>query len=222
MLCGHEYTQANLRFAHQVEPANEQIAERLDHVGRLLEQGKPTLPSTIAVELATNPFLRCSEPAVRAAAERVADRDLPTPAELGAFRQAIDPVKLMMAIPVAAAPHAHRIDSVGIAVGYDPYADFFLLDTKLLDEEDPVPGYLGITGKVHDWTVSRAIVVACKTPVILAGGLNPDNVAEGIRQVRPWGVDANTQLNLERGKKDLPKCRAFIENARAAAAQLGL
>jgi phosphoribosylanthranilate isomerase len=148
--------------------------------------------------------------------------DLPTPEELGAFRRAIDPVKLMMAIPVAAAPHAHRIDSVGIAVGYDPYADFFLLDTKLLDEDDPVPGYLGITGKVHDWTVSRAIVEACKTPVILAGGLNPDNVAEGIRQVKPWGVDANTQLNLERGRKDLPKCRAFIDNARAAAAELGL
>ncbi len=143
--------------------------------------------------------------------------DLPSPERFAAFCRSVRPVKVMMAIPVAPEPDAHVIDSVGIAQGYDPYADFFLLDTKLVHTEDPVPGYLGVTGRVHDWRVSRAIVERCRTPVILAGGLDPDNVAEGIRQVRPWGVDANTRLNLERGKKDLVKCRAFIDNARRAA-----
>jgi len=82
VLCGHEYTEANLEFAAEVEPDNGAIAERLDNARRLLGQGEPTLPSTLAAELDTNPFLRCHLPAVRAAAERVADRRLASPVEV--------------------------------------------------------------------------------------------------------------------------------------------
>jgi hydroxyacylglutathione hydrolase len=82
VLCGHEYTEANLRFASEVEPDNEHIAERLDNVRRLREQGRPSLPSTIALELETNPFLRCHLPTVQEAAERVEGRSLDSPAEV--------------------------------------------------------------------------------------------------------------------------------------------
>jgi len=74
--CAHEYTQANLEFAVTVEPANSKLLERLEAVLEQRSQGQPSVPSTIATELATNPFLRCQEPAVVAAASRSAGRDL--------------------------------------------------------------------------------------------------------------------------------------------------
>jgi hydroxyacylglutathione hydrolase len=74
--CGHEYTVANLRFAAQIEPANLALTRRLADATRRVERSEPTLPSTVAEERATNPFLRCTEPAVVAAAERFAERTL--------------------------------------------------------------------------------------------------------------------------------------------------
>jgi hydroxyacylglutathione hydrolase len=68
--CAHEYTVANLRFALAVEPDNAALARRLADCERLRARDVPTVPSTIALERATNPFLRCDEPAVRAVAER--------------------------------------------------------------------------------------------------------------------------------------------------------
>ncbi len=75
--CGHEYTLANLRFALAVEPGNDAIEARRVREQAKRDRGEPTLPSTIADERATNPFLRASEPAVRAAAEARAGRPLP-------------------------------------------------------------------------------------------------------------------------------------------------
>lgn len=77
IFCGHEYTLANLRFADAVEPANVLLRQRRLREQAKRDQGEPTVPSTIAEELATNPFLRVDEPAVRAAAERHAGRVLP-------------------------------------------------------------------------------------------------------------------------------------------------
>lgn len=74
--CGHEYTLANLRFAQAVEPANQALWDRQAEAQALRDAGRPTLPSTIAQEHATNPFLRAAVPAVRVAAERHAGRSL--------------------------------------------------------------------------------------------------------------------------------------------------
>ena len=68
--CGHEYTLANIAFAEAVEPGNRELAARRLREAAKRERGEPTLPSTIAEELATNPFVRCSEPEVIASAER--------------------------------------------------------------------------------------------------------------------------------------------------------
>lgn len=62
--CGHEYTLANIAFARQVEPKNAALAARLERDKQLRAAGKPTLPSTLGEERATNPFLRWREPAV--------------------------------------------------------------------------------------------------------------------------------------------------------------
>ena len=65
--CGHEYTEANGRFAITIEPDNPILQARIEEVARLRAAQRPTVPTTIAAELAANPFLRVEEPAVQAA-----------------------------------------------------------------------------------------------------------------------------------------------------------
>ena len=74
--CGHEYTIANLRFAAAVEPGRSEIAARTAREQAARDRGLPTLPTTIALERETNPFLRATEAGVRAIAEAHAGRAL--------------------------------------------------------------------------------------------------------------------------------------------------
>ena len=82
-------------------------------------------------------------------------------------------------------------------------ADMLLLDTA-------AGGKIGGTGVTHDWSVSAEIVESSRVPVILAGGLNPENVAAAIEQVKPDGVDANSGLEHGDGSKDFEKIKAFV------------
>lgn len=66
LYCGHEYTVANAEFAISVEPGNTALQKRLAEVKALRASGKPTLPTTVAKELATNPFIRADSPEIRA------------------------------------------------------------------------------------------------------------------------------------------------------------
>src|SRR5207248_2081268 len=84
--CGHEYTLANIGFAKTVEPGNAALEQREARDQRLRAAGKPTLPSTLGEEKATNPFLRCLEPAVVESANKY----------LGA--RIADPVRVFAAI----------------------------------------------------------------------------------------------------------------------------
>ena len=70
--CAHEYTLSNLRFAQAVEPQNEALQDYVSRCQTQRQQGQPTLPSTVAQELAVNPFLRIGEPSVRFAAQAMA------------------------------------------------------------------------------------------------------------------------------------------------------
>jgi hydroxyacylglutathione hydrolase len=74
--CAHEYTMSNIRFAEAVEPGNRALTERKARDAARRARGEPTVPSSIAEELATNPFLRCGEPEIVASAERHAGRKL--------------------------------------------------------------------------------------------------------------------------------------------------
>lgn len=80
--CAHEYTLSNIRFAEAVEPGNARLAERKAKESAKRARHEPTVPSTIAEELATNPFLRCNQPEVIASAERHAGRKLAGPVEV--------------------------------------------------------------------------------------------------------------------------------------------
>jgi len=102
--------------------------------------------------------------------------------------------------------------SIALARSYEGIADFLLLDSHR--ESDRQIGALGVT---HDWSISRRIVEAVKIPVILAGGLGPNNVAEAIRAVRPAGVDSKTKTDRDGShQKDLDRVRRFQEAAWAA------
>jgi len=80
--CGHEYTLANIDFAKAVEPQNPALEERQRSEAKVRAEGRPTLPSTIGREKATNPFLRCREPAVIESANKYLGARLSTPVQV--------------------------------------------------------------------------------------------------------------------------------------------
>jgi phosphoribosylanthranilate isomerase len=86
-------------------------------------------------------------------------------------------------------------------------------DQVLLDAY--VPGLEGGTGKVFDWSLVD-VVKRDEMPVIVAGGLTPENVADAVRRTRPWGVDVSSGVEAAPGRKDHDAVRRFIANARAA------
>jgi hydroxyacylglutathione hydrolase len=88
MYCGHEYTAANLRFALAVDPANTTAARYRADVDSLRAAGTPSLPSQLSLEIKVNPFLRCGDAAVRAAAESHAGRALPGESDVFAVLRA--------------------------------------------------------------------------------------------------------------------------------------
>ncbi|WP_049721633.1 hydroxyacylglutathione hydrolase [Gilvimarinus polysaccharolyticus] len=88
LYCSHEYTLANLAFAQAVEPNNPDIAQRLTRERRKREQKMPTLPSSIGLELATNPFVRCQQPTVINSANSKSGQVQTTPADVFAVLRA--------------------------------------------------------------------------------------------------------------------------------------
>lgn len=135
-----------------------------------------------------------------------AHADKITPADVARLKRELPATKLMRSIPMTGE------ESIEIARSYENIADFLLLDSIAAN------GQFGALGVTHDWNVSRKIVEQVATPVILAGGLHPGNVAEAIRQVRPFGVDSFSKTNRNDGsyRKDFDLVRRFHEEARAA------
>ena len=133
--------------------------------------------------------------------------DLLGPQEVLALKRVIGSSPIMRSVPVTGP------ESVGVARSYEGIADFVLLDSYSVNDRQ-----IGALGVTHDWNISRQIARSLTTPVVLAGGLGPDNVAEAIRVVRPAGVDAKTKTDkAETHAKDLEKVRAFVAAAKSAA-----
>ena len=108
-------------------------------------------------------------------------------------------IQIMRSIPIAQSGWSHRVPTLDVAKIFEPTSDYFLTDTLLTVAPDkqpdtqPVQGFVGITGQTCSWHCAAKLVAASKIPVILAGGISPDNVAEGILQVRPDGIDSCTK-----------------------------
>jgi phosphoribosylanthranilate isomerase len=132
--------------------------------------------------------------------------ELLSPADAATLKARLPAIPIMRSIPVSGP------ESVGIAQSYEAIADFLLLDSHRAADRQ-----IGALGVTHDWSISRRVVELVRVPVILAGGLGPDNVAEAIRSVRPAGVDSKTRT--DRGgshAKDLDRVRRFHEIAKEA------
>lgn len=128
-----------------------------------------------------------------------ASSDLLTPDRVMVLRKSLQKSKFMRSVAVTGP------EAVGIAQTYDGVVDWLLLDSHRAGDVQ-----IGAQGVTHDWSISRKIVESVRTPVILAGGLGPDNVREAIRSVRPAGVDSKTRTDREGSHaKDLEKVEAF-------------
>ncbi len=144
-------------------------------------------------------------------------------------RRRFPQVAIMRSIPIGMNGCGQRIPSLRLAALFEPCSDWFLTDTVLFNTTDgvaddqPVLGFVGITGETCDWSVAGELVRASRIPVILAGGIGPSNVRDGIEQVRPAGVDSCTRTNAQdargrniRFKKDPEKVSALVRSAREA------
>jgi len=198
----------------------------VDHIG--ITPAKHGLPGEISNEYAAEIFEAIGNKAVKVALSVDSDLEtivemvktvkpdilhlcgdlkLVTPEKVLALRGMLPGMKIMQAIPVM------DETALQIANDFEAVSDFFILDSY-----SPQIGGIGAAGFTHDWRISRAIVEQSRIPVILAGGLSPENVEEAIRQVRPWGVDSLTRTNkvLGEGKfrKDLERVRLFVKRAK--------
>ena len=95
------------------------------------------------------------------------------------------------------------------------------VDAFITDTFDPKTGATGATGKTHDWSVSAELVELSPVPVILAGGLNAENVGDAIAHVRPAGVDVHTGIEGADGRKRRDETERFVAAARDAFAEIG-
>ncbi|GGI98108.1 N-(5'-phosphoribosyl)anthranilate isomerase [Halobellus salinus] len=122
------------------------------------------------------------------------------PGEFRSLRESI-PAKV---VGVVDAEAPERVRAVAPAV-----------DAVLVDSVDGAGA--GGTGETHDWDATAEVVATVETPVILAGGLAPENVAEAVRTVRPFAVDVASGVERTGGRKDRDAVRRFVANAVAAA-----
>jgi phosphoribosylanthranilate isomerase len=116
------------------------------------------------------------------------------------------------ALKIVQVVHVTGEDMIQDALAVARQVDALLLDSGIPDAPVKV---LGGTGRVHDWEISRRIALASPVPAFLAGGLTPENVADAIRTVRPFGVDLCTGLRTE-GRLDERKLAAFMRAVASA------
>ena len=138
-------------------------------------------------------------------------------------------IEMMRSIPITRPGETNSVPTLDFAKWFEPVSDYFLTDTLLsnktgsLADPQPVHGFVGITGQTCDWETARKLVATSRIPVILAGGISPENVAEGIMRVRPEGIDSCTLTNARddsgstvRFRKDLNKVKALVDATREA------
>jgi phosphoribosylanthranilate isomerase len=135
-----------------------------------------------------------------------ASTDLLTPSTVRDLKKKCGPLTVMRSIPVVGD------ESIAIAKSYDGIADLLLLDSHR-----PGDKQIGALGKTHSWEIDRKIVESVHIPVIIAGGLGPDNVIAAIKAVRPAGVDSKTKTDKDDGShtKDLQKTQRFVARAKS-------
>lgn len=136
-------------------------------------------------------------------------------------QQRFPETSIMRSIPIPQNGALPDFPTLEIARTLEPVSDIFLTDTWL--GEEPVEGYIGITGKTVDFQIAKDLVRQSNIPVMLAGGLSPENVYDAVLKTRPAGADSCTQTNLADGngkpirfKKDFKKVEKFVKEVKRA------
>jgi len=135
-------------------------------------------------------------------------------------------IGVIRSIPIPVDAAGKEFPTLNIAHQFEEVSDFFLTDTWL--GKEPVKGFIGITGKLCDRNLARKLVKQSRIPVILAGGLSPENVYESLVETGPAGADSCTLTNKKdeegnpiRFKKDFSRVKRFVEETRRAEEALG-
>lgn len=127
-----------------------------------------------------------------------------TAPEVAETRRLLPQAKLIGVVHVAPGKTATEAASTAQAIAL--YVNAILIDSRTADR-------LGGTGVTHDWSISAEVGRAVKVPLVLAGGLRPENVAAAVVAVHPATVDVNSGVENNLGDKDLARCRAFVDGA---------
>ena len=143
------------------------------------------------------------------------------------LKQKFPGVGIIRSIPIPRKGASPLFPTLKIARQLEPVSDIFLTDTWL--GKEPVKGYIGITGKTADREMARELVIQSNIPVILAGGLSPENVYNALMKVSPAGADSCTHTNRldKEGKpirfeKDFSKVEEFVKETRKAEEEIHL
>ena len=141
------------------------------------------------------------------------------------FKEKFPEIQIVRTLPVPEQEGKTDFPVLDLARSFEPVTDAFLIDTWL--GKEPVKGFIGITGKLADREAARKLVLATSIPVILAGGLSPDNVREAVIHVIPAGADSCTQTNKTgpeggplRFQKDFEKVDRFVREVRDGESEL--
>jgi phosphoribosylanthranilate isomerase len=142
------------------------------------------------------------------------------------FKKRYPQIGIIRSIPVPEQGFSGDFTALEIASTLEPVSDLFLIDTWT--QAEPVKGFIGITGRTVDWEKAGELCRSTHIPVLLAGGLSPNNVCEAILKVMPAGADSCTQTNAKdkngnpvRFKKDFRKVEAFVNEVRRAEMLIG-
>jgi phosphoribosylanthranilate isomerase len=143
------------------------------------------------------------------------------------FKERFPDIGVVRSVPVPEKGRTSGFPLFEIAEALESVSDAFLIDTWL--GKEPVEGFIGLTGRTADRDLSKGLVLRSTIPVILAGGLSPDNVHDRLVQVMPAGADSCSHTNAVdtrgipvRFRKDFTKVERFVREVRRGEAELRL
>ncbi|MBC3516005.1 phosphoribosylanthranilate isomerase [Neobittarella massiliensis] len=212
-----------------VEEALQCVEAGADYIGVLVEDAGRGCPCAVPLETAADIFRALAGKATRVMIpasdreENILHYARTAQPDIVHLSSSFKSSAAFQAKLEAALPGAKIMQAIGMSgpEAYDEalqrqkYADYLLLDSVSPNAQN---GGIGAVGVPHDWSISKKIVDAVDIPVILAGGLGPDNVVNAIHTVHPFGVDSLTKTSVKNasGKllyKDISKVRQFCHLA---------